>query len=260
VNGAADPPARDYGRQARIGLVTPQANPTAEPEFGLLMPGGVTMLTARCTSQGEAEQRFRDYFEQLDHTLAAFDTLQLDAIGFACTASSYLIDPGAEKERVRVLAAERGCPVITAAFAIEKALRFLGAKTIALACPYPAWLFERAVRYWRERGFAIAHALSLSPDMGDTRAIYEVSGEQAAADLCEQMAAVEADAFVITGTGMPGLRPVVELQLATERPAMNSNLCLAWACLEAAGAPPGDRAPEPAYPLLGGWAQGLARL
>ena len=49
---------REYGRRGRIGLVTPQANPTAEPEISLLLPDGVSLLSARCTSRGEPEQRF----------------------------------------------------------------------------------------------------------------------------------------------------------------------------------------------------------
>ena len=71
---------------------------------------------------------------------------------------------------------------------------------------------------------------------------------------------VRADAFVVTGTGMPGLRAVCDLQEATARPAMNSNLCLAWACLEAAGVPLNERSPTPGFPLLGGWKEGITAL
>ena len=92
---------RDYGRYGRIGLVTPQANPTAEPEIGLLLPAGVSLIATRCTSGGDPAQRFRDYLEQLPDTLLSFDTLPLDAACFACTASSYLVEPARETEWVR---------------------------------------------------------------------------------------------------------------------------------------------------------------
>lgn len=37
-----------------------------------------------------------------------------------------------------------GYPVITATTAIRQALQFLGAKRIALGCPYPTWLLKRS--------------------------------------------------------------------------------------------------------------------
>ena len=136
---------RDYGRLGRIGLVTPQANPTAEPELQMLLPAGVTLHTSRATSAAESRQRFIDYFEQLDRILATFDTLPLNAVGFACTASSYLVDPVHEQESLKKLENEFGYPVVTAAAALKRALDHLGAESIALACPYPDWLFQRAV-------------------------------------------------------------------------------------------------------------------
>ena len=66
---------RDYGRLGRIGLLTPQANPTAEPEMRLLLPAGVTLLTGRCTSAAaEPGERFLEYLRRLDRTLDGFDT------------------------------------------------------------------------------------------------------------------------------------------------------------------------------------------
>jgi maleate isomerase len=251
---------RDYGRLARIGILTPQSNPTVEPELGLLLPPGVSMHVARCTSRGTPRQRFHDYFEQLDQTLERYDGLRLDAAGFACTASSYLIDNAHEQRRCEQLRQRFGYPVVTAAASIEDALRHLGAHRILLACPYPDWLLYEAEAHWARRGFDIAVAVSVQPEMQDTRAIYRIRHEEIAARVRSALAGIKADAIVITGTGMPGLRLTCELQDAAGLPAVNSNLCLAWACLRAAGADPGPRAPDPGFPLLGGWREGLASL
>ena len=251
---------RDYGSSGRIGLVTPQANPTAEPEFQLLLPAHVSMLTSRCTSRGEPRQRFLDYFIRLGETLATFDTLKLDALGFACTASSYLVDEIVEADSCNELRKKFGYPVITAAAAIHEALTFLGAETIAIACPYPQWLFDIAVNYWKGRGYRITGSLSLQPEMEDTRAIYQFRGVAASSALIDAFAAVPADALVITGTGMPGLQAIIDLQQATGKPVVNSNLCLAWACCRAAEIPLGDREPTKNFPLLGGWSSGVKNL
>ena len=244
---------RDYGRLGRIGLVTPQANPTAEPEIRLLLPAGVSMHTSRCTSRAEPRKRFVDYFYGLGDTVDTFDTLRLDALAFACTASSYLIGEAEESRATDDLEKRYGYPIITAAAAIRRALRFLDADSIALACPYPEWLFIKAREYWKNSGFRLERASSLQPGMGDTRAIYEISGSRAASALIEEMNGTGADVIVITGTGMPGLQAIVDLQASTGKPVVSSNLCLAWACLRSAGIALGQRAPTGAFPLLGGW-------
>lgn len=253
-------PDRDYGRLGRIGVVTPQSNPTVEPELSILMPEHVSLLTTRCTSRAEPKQRFLEYFQKLDETIQTFDGLHLDALAFACTASSYLVNRAEEREQCQRLRRRYGYPVVTAAMAIEQALRYLGARRIALACPYPAWLLAEAEAYWSQQGFEIAVAMSAQPGMRDTRSIYNLRGPEVTSRILAAIRDVDADAVVITGTGMPGLQLVCELQEATGRPAMNSNLCLAWACLRAAGIDPGSRGPQTDFPLLGGWRKDLARL
>jgi maleate isomerase len=251
---------RDYGRLGRIGIITPQANPTVEPELQLLLPAGVSMLTSRCTSGGEPRQRFIEYIEGLGNTLEQFDTLKLDAVGFACTASTYLFGREKEKRHCQELEAKFGYPIVTAAAALEAALLSLGAERIALACPYPQWLFEIAVDYWRQRGFNVIAATSAQPQMTDTRAIYEVRTEQALNRILRDIGTADADVFMLTGTGMPGLQAIIDLQENTGRTAINSNLCLAWACLTTTGIPLNERAPQPEFPLLGGWQNEIFKL
>jgi maleate isomerase len=244
---------RDYGRLGRIGVVTPQSNPTVEPELSLLLPPGVSMLTARCTSRAQPRQRLLDYFQRLGQTIAAFDDLPLEALGFACTASSYLLEPALEARATKALEERFGYPVITAATAIESALQFLNARRILLACPYPAWLLTEARHWWNQRGFEIADTLTAEADLQDTRGIYTLRIADVARKWLPAVADAQADAIVITGTGLPSLRLICDLQDATGIPAISSNLCLAWACLRAGGIGPGERSPEAGFPLLGGW-------
>lgn len=244
---------RDYGSQARIGILPPQANPTVEPEIGLLLPSGVSMLVNRLVSQGEPKQRFLDYFRKLETSLQGFDTLQLDVIGFACTASSYLLQEGEEQRSCSELQTKYGYPVITAAAAIREALEHLDAKRIALACPYPSWLLKHAVSFWSQQGFEIAAAYSAQPQMDDTRSIYQLNGEQASQQIAAALQSVECDVIVITGTGLPSLQAICDLQKQFGVSVINSNLALAWACLRVADVPLGERAPEEGFPLLGGW-------
>lgn len=95
---------REYGRKGLVGILIPQANTVVEPELAALLPGGFTMLSSRLTgSRTDSRTRLTDYFGNLGHTLDSFDTAPLDAAGYACTGSSYLIDPELEQRRLDAL-------------------------------------------------------------------------------------------------------------------------------------------------------------
>ena len=234
-----------YGSRARIGIATPQANPTVEPEMWRLMPDGVSMLVTRSVSRGNPRQRLLDYFHGLEETLERYGGLRLDAFGFACTASSYLLEAGVEERSCGELAERFAYPIVTAAAAVEQALRALGAKRLAIASPYPEWIHEACLAHWRRRGFEVTSACTASPDMEDTYGIYSLDPRRAADLFAERLVDNQADAVLITGTGMPTLSAIARLQAGLGQPVLSSNLCLAWACLRAAGA-----SDEP-FPALG---------
>lgn len=230
-----------YGALARIGIATPQANPTVEPELAQLWPAGVSMLVARLVSRGEPRQRLLDYFTRLDTTMQQFGGLQLDAFGFACTASSYLLEDGIEAAACQGLAETFGYPVITAAAALEQSLHAIGASRLAIASPYPEWIHELCMRHWQRRGFEVVAGTSASAQTRDTVNIYSLDPHQAAAHFVSQLQGVQADALLITGTGMPTLPLIPTLEAQLGLPVLSSNLCLARACLKAAGV----NSPEP---------------
>lgn len=243
-----------YGRNGALGLATPQANPTAETEFRALMPQGVACATVRMVSaESDPETRLRAYFTDIAQTLDRFDTLPLRAIGLACTGSTYLLGHEAVEAHLGELSSQRGQPVISATAAIERALAYLGANSIALICPYPEWLLTAAERYWRARGYDVVDQFSLDPDQGDTRAIYALSPEATGEQIKARWQDTKADAYLITGTGLPTLRVISQLSENLSGPVLSSNLCLAWAALQEAGISLAERAPTASLPLLGGW-------
>ena len=61
----------EYGSSGRAGVVTPQSNPSAEPEIRLLLPSRVAMNAVRCVSGGEPRQRLEDYIENLGYNIGA---------------------------------------------------------------------------------------------------------------------------------------------------------------------------------------------
>ena len=216
----------DYGRAGRIGIGTPQANPTVEAEVAILLPPTVSMAITRLTSVATLPaDRLRDYLLRLEDYLAAYDSFRPDLFGFACTASSYLVD-AAETQQVLADCERRfGYPIITAADAICWTLNRMGAKRIAIVSPYPEPLAEAAFDYWSGRGFHpvdAGQAGALAPD-ADTRGIYDLgSGDALTALRSIDQSAV--DAVLLTGTGMPSLPLIAAAPINI--PILSSNLCL----------------------------------
>ena len=89
----------EYAPLGLIGVLTPQANTTVEPEFSILCPPGVTLLTARLTSEkASMDNRLVDYVLSMEGSLNRFANAPLGAVIFACTGAAYLVDPEKENE------------------------------------------------------------------------------------------------------------------------------------------------------------------
>lgn len=223
-------------RELRIGIATPMANPTVEPELRALFPATVNMLVTRSVASGDSRERLVAYFEDLDTALESFGGLELDAFGFACTASSYLLEPGLEARRCEELSARFGYPVLTASQAIDGALRSARVKRLAIASPYPAWIAEACAKHWSDRGFDVVATTSAAAGMTDTRDIYALDPQAACARFIADLAGdgrarPKADALLLTGTGLPTLSLLEPLRQALGVPVYSSNSCLAEACL-----------------------------
>jgi len=242
-------PHRDYGSMGRIGIAVPQANPTVEPEFSALLPRGTSLLVCRLASR-EIDQgrRFIGYLEDLPKTLETYDTLRPDILGFACTASSYLLGATREIELVAQFEAAFGAPLITGGQAILAALHALGARRLAVLAPYPEFVVEAGGRYLADAGYEIVSKVRISTRSRDTCTIYELSHRDALAGVHE-LDLARADCLLLTGTGMPSLPAISALGERMDIPVVSTNLCLAWALSRRLGL----RVPQGAHPLFNGW-------
>lgn len=224
----------DYGARARIGVATPQSNPTVEPELHALLPEGVALYTTRLVHPAaDVETRLDHYIRHLPQAIASFGSLRLTAFGLGCTGSSYRVSPAFEDELTTAAAAERGLPVITAAQAVRRVLAALGLRRIALVSPYPERLAEAGYRYWEAAGLELVDRIRVDPALADTHGIYEMTSDDALAAL-RRLDHRRAEAVVLSGTGMPTLQALRVARGELALPVISSNLCLAWSLLRAA--------------------------
>lgn len=218
----------EYAPAGLLGVLTPQANTTVEPEMAILMPRGTAWINGRLMSEKPTiAGRLRDYFANFEQSTRQFANAPVGAIAFACTGASYLVGATAEDAELSRLSERLGVPVITAASAVVDALHVLGARRIGLVSPYDDELNRASTIYWQERGFVIA-AKAGAFNSGDSfHPIYSLPSGAAQAAL-DSMSDKDVDAIVMLGTGMPTLAPIARAAGATTAPVMSCMLCLAW--------------------------------
>jgi maleate cis-trans isomerase len=221
-----------YAPRGLIGVLTPQANTTVEPEFSIMLPPGVAMINARMLSpQASLEARLADYLENLDATIAQFANAPLGAMAIATTGTSYIAGAAREQELVDKITRATGVPFISTGQAVVLALRTLGARTIGLVSPYPESLTQKSVGYWTDQGFAVGGLARIGTRSDTFHPIYSISAAGAEAGV-QELKSQKLDAIVLLGTGMPTLDAV--LQHVDEGPMLTScMLCLGWAAINA---------------------------
>ncbi len=227
-----------FGWRGRIGVLLPPGNPTVEPELSAMVPAGVTLHFGRLEtppSAGKAgehagmEERIRAYREGLAGPTAALSQVRPAVVLLAHTASSYALGYGNEQALVDRIASLAGAPALLAAQAVLAALRHLGVKRLALGTPYPESISRQGKAYWEAAGFEIAgyHRLENVTD------IY-AENEERAYELARRADTPEADAVLLSGTGLPTVAVLETLERDLGKPVISSNQASLWQALRMA--------------------------
>ncbi len=227
-----------FGWRGRIGVLLPPGNPTVEPELSAMVPAGITLHFGRLEtppSVGKAgehagmEERVRAYREGLAGPTAALSQVRPAVVLLAHTASSYALGYGNEQPLMDRIASLAGAPALLAARAVLAALRHLGVKRLALGTPYPESISRQGKAYWEAAGFEIAgyHRLENVTD------IY-AENEERAYELARRADAPEADAVLLSGTGLPTVAVLETLERDLGKPVISSNQASLWQALRMA--------------------------
>jgi maleate cis-trans isomerase len=248
----------EYAPKGLVGVLTPQANTTVEPEFSILWPPGMAMLVARMTSDKPTiVARLLDYLRDLPGAARQFANAPIGALAFACTGASYYAGVAEEDALVARMEDALGIPVITAATAVRDAFHVLGAERIGLVSPYPDDLTEAAVRYWTARGFEVAGISRGAMADGSFHPIYAMSAAGAAAALAA-LPEGRCQAVAMLGTGMPTLGPILGQPFVGAAPVTSCMHALAWRTIRALEGQPADAGSLLAFVRGEGWRERYA--
>lgn len=223
----------------RVGLIILSTDHTTEPDFQRMVAGpDIGVYVARIPfANPVTPENLRAMQPSL--TEAAGLILpgeELDAICYSCTSASVVIGDAEIEAAIR--AAKPDVSVVTPPLAGVHGLRALGAKRISVLTPYTVETSRPMADYFASHGFDIASFTCLG--LNDDREMARIS-PATLVELARDAIADDADALFISCTAVRAALAAADIEKATGRPLVSSNLASAWACLRLCG----DDAPRP---------------
>jgi len=220
---------------ARIGLLVPSSNAVMEVDFYRSLPEDVTVHTSHiyAASQGVNADTLADMAAKAAQSARSMAQAELSLIVHGHTASSFIEGPEGDAFIAKSIGEGAGAPSMTTASAVVRCLKSIGARRIWLAAPYPVATTEMGADFFAASGFEIRAVECL----GVTSALnLKKVTPQESYDLgLKAAAAGDADALVMSGTGVRTRTVVGPLERAIGKPVITANLAALWGALELLG-------------------------
>jgi maleate isomerase len=164
-------------RQVRVGQIVPSSNTTMETEIPAMLLARQAILPDRFTFHSSRMRMKRVVKEELeamdrdsDRCALELSDARVDVLGYACLVAIMSMGLGyhrVSQERLhqRTVENDAPAPVVTSAGALVNGLHALGARKIAVICPYMKPLTRLVVDYIEHEGVAVKDYVALEiPD------------------------------------------------------------------------------------------------
>jgi maleate isomerase len=221
-----------------FGVLIPSTNTTCEIEFGRLLPPEYQVHVARLMSSRPGHPFSPSRDEDIEYQAKLLGTAKVEVIILAQTSASLFADDY-DAVTTRRMSAAAGCPAMTSAQAVGRAVRALGLRRIGLVSPYSEPVNARARDY-----FAKHHGIETVALEGfaatDSYMIGKL-GPQNARDAFARIDRPEIEAFVVPGGNFPTMPSIAAWEREFNKPVVTTNQASVWGMLRALGS--SDRFP-----------------
>ena len=226
----------------RLGFLVPPQNPTAEDEIIALSlamkPRQVSVHFNRLIAPPDRtlEERNQVQIERLPESARLLAMVHPKVIVLAHTVMSYMMGRDGEARMAARIQAETGIPFASAFGSMLAALRHLGARRIAFCAPYAAASVAMAKAHFEAHGIAVVSTGNLD----GVKDVYATTSDDAYA-LARRTDTPDADAVVLSGTGMPVLGAIQRLEHDLRKPVVAATAAMLWNALRVSGGGGGIR-------------------
>jgi maleate isomerase len=232
----------------RIGVMVPSTNTTCEADFQMVVPRGYTVHGQRLwlTNDALGEAGMERMNAEIESGARYLATARVDAISYGCTTGSFFKGPGWDRDMLALIEETAGVPAVATSPSVVEALRFLGARRLSVATPYPEWNNQRLRAYLATQGFEV---LNLEAEPVAARSGNQGINDQDPAGIVEFAARAcrpEADALLCSCTAWRSVEAAEEIERRTGKPVVTSNQASIWMTLRRLG----HRDPIPGFGRL----------
>ncbi len=232
-----------YGWRARVGLILPHVNTTAEPEFNRLAPAGVSFHVARMLIPELTVDGLIAMGQETERAALELADLNASAICFCCTSGSFIKGAGYDVELAERIKKVTGAPATATSVAVVEALRLLGLTRVAMVTPYEDAVNEREVAFLdsygievvKFRGLGIGPRLPMFPLAGRSVSHIGLQEPSVAYNLAKKVMTPEAEGLFISCTNFRTIEVLDALERELEVPVVSANQATFWSAMRLAG-------------------------
>jgi maleate cis-trans isomerase len=232
-----------YGKRGRIGLIVLDSDLCIEADLRRVLPDGVEIHAARVRYPHEVTAAaMEEATSHLGEAVQSLLPIAPKAVVWACTSGSFMTGrAGNEALLAQLAASAQNVPVATASSAVVAALKALRVKRPAVGTPYAPPVNAALERFLREHGLDPLPVTGYFEDLVDDFKLQSIEPEDVAR-FARRIDRSEADAILLSCTGMPTSSIVRALEDELGKPVISSNLAILWFASEIGGI--GARSPD----------------
>jgi maleate isomerase len=222
----------------RLGLLVPTTNSTAEPDFSMAVPPGVTVHSHHIwlDPDGDNAASLARMNSELAEGARYLAQLLPELICMAGTANSfYQGQAGSSWMEEQIRSGSSGIRGVSSSPSISMALRQFGVKRLSVATPYPEWSNRKLAAYFKEAGFDVLNVES-DPRIADGHSQH--MNDQDPSEILEfavSVARPQADALLCPCSGWRAMEVAARIEAAIGKPVVTTNQATLWRSLRLMG-------------------------